>query len=263
MAKIYPLFSGSKGNSYYITSSGKGVLIDAGRSARQIEKALSDNSIDPKSIEGIFVTHEHSDHIRGVRVLASKYGINVYATQGTLQSMEMSGNLSPEKFSSYIINSGAEAAGMRIKPFRISHDCAEGVGYTVETSDGRKVALATDTGLITEEIKYAVKGSDVIVIESNHDVNMLLNGSYPYILKRRILSSKGHLSNESCSEFLPELVRSGATRFLLAHLSRENNMPQIALQSARCALSGHNMKENSDYTINAAKEITDGSCIIF
>ena len=263
MAKIYPLFSGSKGNSYYITSSGRGILIDAGRSARQIEKALSDNSIDPKSIEGIFVTHEHSEHIRGVRVLASKYGINVYATQGTLQSMEMSGNLSPEKFSSYIINSGAEAAGMRIKPFRISHDCAEGVGYTVETSDGRKVALATDTGLITEEIKYAVKGSDVIVIESNHDVNMLLNGSYPYILKRRILSSKGHLSNESCSEFLPELVRSGATRFLLAHLSRENNMPQIALQSARCVLSGYNMKENLDYTINAAKEITDGSCIIF
>ena len=155
MAKIYPLFSGSKGNSYYITSSGRGILIDAGRSARQIEKALSDNSIDPKSIEGICVTHEHSDHIRGVRVLASKYGINVYATQGTLQSMEMSGNLSPEKFSSYIINSGAEAAGMRIKPFRISHDCAEGVGYTVETSDGRKVALATDTGLITEEIKHA------------------------------------------------------------------------------------------------------------
>ena len=263
MAKIYPLFSGSKGNSYYITSSGRGILIDAGRSARQIEKALSDNSIDPKSIEGIFVTHEHSDHIRGVRVLASKYGINVYATQGTLQSMEMSGNLSPEKFSSYIINSGAEAAGMRIKPFRISHDCAEGVGYTVETSDGRKVALATDTGLITEEIKHAVKGSDVIVIESNHDVNMLLNGSYPYILKRRILSSKGHLSNESCSEFLPEFVRSGATRFLLAHLSRENNMPQIALQSARCVLSGYNMKENLDYTINAAKEITDGSCIIF
>lgn len=263
MSKIYPLFSGSRGNSYYITSSGRGILIDAGRSAKQIEKALADNSIEPRSIEGIFVTHEHSDHIKGVRVLASKYGINVYATQGTLQSMEMSGNLSPEKFNSYIINSGAEVAGMIIKSFRISHDCAEGVGYTVETSDGRKVSLATDTGFITEEIKSAVKGSDIIVIESNHDVNMLLNGGYPYILKRRILSDKGHLSNESCSEFLPELVRSGATRFLLAHLSKENNMPQIALQSARCVLSGYNMKENSDYTINAAKETTDGSCIIF
>ena len=263
MAKIYPLFSGSKGNSYYITSSGRGILIDAGRSAKQIEKALSDNSIDPRGIEGIFITHEHSDHIKGVRVLASKYGINVYATEGTLRSMETSGDLSPEKFSSYIINSGAETAGMRIKPFRISHDCAEGVGYTVETSDGRKIAVATDTGFITQEIKSAVKGSDVIVIESNHDVNMLLNGGYPYILKRRILSNKGHLSNESCSEFLPELVRNGATRFLLAHLSKENNMPQIALQSARCVLSEHHMKENSDYTIDTAKETTDGSCIIF
>lgn len=263
MARVYPLFSGSKGNCYYVTTGGKGILIDAGRTAKQIERALKDNSIDVKSIEGIFITHEHSDHIKGVRVLASRYGINVYGTQGTLQQMDCQKHLVPEKFSSYIINSGASVAGMTIKPFKTSHDCAEGVGYVIETPDNRKLALATDTGYITPQMKDAIMGSDVVIIESNHDVNMLLNGIYPYTLKRRILSKNGHLSNESCAEFLPELVRSGSTRLLLAHLSQENNMPQIALESAKCALSQRGIKEGCDYTIGVAKEVTDGSCIIF
>lgn len=263
MARVYPLFSGSKGNCYYVTTGGKGILIDAGRTAKQIEQALKDNSIDAKNIEGIFITHEHTDHIKGVRVFASRYGINVYATEGTLQKMDMGGHLVPEKYSSYIINSGANVAGMTVKPFATSHDCAESVGYIIETPDNRKLAIATDTGCITDEMATALKGSDVVVIESNHDVNMLLNGVYPYMLKRRILSDCGHLSNETCAEFLPKLVRSGSTRFLLAHLSQENNMPQIALQSARCSLQQYNMKENTDYTIDVAREATNGSYIIF
>ncbi len=263
MARVYPLFSGSKGNCYYVTTGGKGILIDAGRTAKQIEQALQLNNINPKDIEGIFITHEHSDHIKGVRVLASRYGINVYSSQGTLQKMDEQGQLTPDKFNSYIINSGAEVGNMIIKPFKISHDCAEGLGYVIETPDNRKLAIATDTGCLTDELKSAVKGCDVVVIESNHDVNMLLNGSYPYILKRRILSNIGHLSNESCSEFLPQLIHSGTTRLLLAHLSQENNMPQIALESARCSLLQKGMKESADYTLDVAKEVTDGSCIIF
>ncbi|MEE1282198.1 MAG: MBL fold metallo-hydrolase, partial [Acutalibacteraceae bacterium] len=157
----------------------------------------------------------------------------------------------------------AEAGGMIIKPFQISHDCAEGLGYVIETPDNRKLAIATDTGYLSNEVKEALKGSDVVIIESNHDVNMLLNGSYPYMLKRRILSNIGHLSNETCSEFLPHLIRSGTTRLLLAHLSQENNMPQIALESARCCLQQKGMKESTDYTLDVAKEVTDGSCIIF
>lgn len=263
MARVYPLFSGSKGNCYYVTAGGKGILIDAGRSAKQIEQALNDNSIDVKSIEGIFITHEHTDHIKGVRVLASRYGINVYATQGTLQQMDAQGHIVPEKFNSYIINSGADVAGMTVKTFATSHDCAESVGYVVEMPDNRKLAVATDTGCITQEMEEKLTGSDVVIIESNHDVNMLLNGSYPYMLKRRILSNNGHLSNETCSDILPKLIRSGSTRFLLAHLSEENNMPHIALESARCVLQQHGMNENADYTIGVAKAVTDGSCIIF
>ena len=263
MARVYPLFSGSKGNCYYVTTGGKGILIDAGRTAKQLEQALQANNLDPKNIEGIFITHEHTDHIKGVRVFASRYGINVYGSQGTLQQMDQQGHLTPEKFNSYIINSGAEAGGMIVKPFQISHDCAEGLGYIVQTPDNRKLAIATDTGYLSDDVKTAIKGSDVVIIESNHDVNMLLNGSYPYMLKRRILSNIGHLSNETCSEFLPHLVRSGTTRLLLAHLSQENNMPQIALESARCSLQQKGLKESTDYTLDVAKEVTDGSCIIF
>lgn len=263
MAKIYPLFSGSKGNCYCITSGNSSILIDAGRSARQLEQALKDNNIALSSIKGIFVTHEHTDHIKGVRVLASKYGFAVYATDGTLTELDKSHELVPEKFRSHVIREGAEVANMTVRPFRTSHDCKESVGYTIETSNSRKVAVVTDTGCITQEIHQALTGCDVVVIESNHDVNMLLNGRYPYYLKRRILSPYGHISNDTCSSLLPELVRKGTTRIILAHLSKENNVPQLALQSARCTLQKESMRENFDYTLTVAKEVGDGSCVVF
>lgn len=263
MAKVYPLFSGSKGNCYYVTSGGQGILIDVGRSAKQVEQALKDNDIDIKNIKGIFITHEHCDHIKGIRVFASRYGIDVYATQGTLQAMDNRNCFAPDKFNSYIINRGASVGGMIIKPFATSHDCMESVGYVIETSDSSKLAIATDTGTLTDEIKQSLKGCDVVIIESNHDVNMLLNGSYPYDLKRRILSKKGHLSNDECSNFLPELIKNGSKHLLLAHLSEENNMPDLALQYAICSLSSNNMKKDIDYTISVARTVTNGSNIIF
>lgn len=263
MARLYPLFSGSKGNCYYISNGGRGILIDAGRSAKQIENALHDNGLDIKNVDGIFITHEHRDHISGLRVLASRYGINVYASRGTLECLDEQGVLT-EKFKSYVIGEGgASAAGMYISRFDTSHDCRESVGYTIETSDMRRISIVTDTGCITEDIKKSILKSDVVVMESNHDVNMLLNGEYPYMLKRRILSDKGHLSNDTCSDILPSLVKSGSTRFLLAHLSEKNNMPSIALQSAVCSLHERQMKRNIDFTIDVAKEVTDGSSIVF
>lgn len=263
MARLYPLFSGSKGNCYYLTCSGKGILIDAGRSAKQIETAMKNNDLDIKDVCGIFITHEHSDHINGLRVLASRYGINVYSSQGTLEYLDKAGILT-NKYNSYVLGSrGAETAGMLIKSFRTSHDCCESVGYTVETPDSRKFAIVTDTGRLTDEIISSIKGCDVIVIESNHDVNMLLNGVYPYQLKRRILSDFGHLSNEACSGVLPQLVEGGTTRFVLAHLSGENNMPHIAKQSALCALQERGMKQNLDFTLDIAKEVNTGESIVF
>lgn len=263
MSRLYPLFSGSKGNCYYIGSGGTGILIDMGRSAKQIENALKDNDIDIRGIQGIFITHEHTDHVSGLRVFASRYGVNVYGSAGTLESLDNSGILT-QKFNSYVIgDGGVETSNMKVQAFRTSHDCSESVGYAVTLGDGRRVAIATDTGVLSDDMVSAISGSDVVVLESNHDVNMLLNGMYPYVLKRRILSDKGHLSNETCSQILPRLVASGSTRFVLAHLSDENNMPRIAKQSAICALQENNMKQDFDYTLMVAKPVTDGSSIVF
>ena len=262
MAKLVPLFSGSQGNSYYIASGGKGILIDVGRSAKQIVNALNDNDIDISSIQGIFVTHEHIDHTKGVRVFANKYSIPVFSTLGTQNAMRKL-KLVDEKTNCQIIQSGGvDLDTMHVDSFPISHDCAEGCGYKVTMNDV-KFALATDLGYLSEEVENALIGCDAVVIESNHDVRMLQMGSYPYLLKRRIMSDIGHVSNTDCAEFLPKLVKSGTKRFLLAHLSRENNMPEIAYQESLNELMCQGMELNSDFTLAVAPVVTDGRSVVF
>ena len=262
MAKLVPLFSGSPGNSYYISSGGEGILIDAGRSAKQITNALLDNNIDISSIRGIFVTHEHIDHVKGVRVFANRHSIPVYSTLGTQKAM-MRLNYVDEKTDCRVIQSGGvDLDNMHVDRFPISHDCAEGCGYRVTMGDV-KFALATDLGYLSDEVENALLGCDAVVIESNHDVRMLQMGPYPYQLKRRIMSDIGHLSNVTCSEFLPRLVKSGTKRFVLAHLSKENNMPEIAYRESLNELNAKGMVLQSDFTLSVAPVETDGSSIIF
>lgn len=262
MAKIVPLFSGSRGNSYYISSGGKGILIDAGRSAKQIELALSNNNIDIDTIRAIFVTHEHSDHVQGLRVFSSRHKIKVYSSRGTRAEMERLGIINEKVDISVLDNCGVAIDNMLVRSFATSHDCVGSVGYTVTMSDGNKIALATDTGIVTDEIKEAITGCSAVIIESNHDVGMLMNGAYPYQLKRRILSDSGHLSNDACSNLLPQLVEGGATRFILAHLSRDNNMPLIAENSALYELNQKGMKRNRDFTLMVAPPETKGESVI-
>ena len=254
MTRLYPLFSGSSGNSYYLGTQDSGILIDIGRSAKQIENALKENELDPKNIRAIFITHEHSDHIQGLRVFASRYKTKIYASAGTIIALEEKGLINDKMDISLIKETGAELDEFSIMPFHISHDCAEGFGYTVQTCDGRKTAFATDTGYITDEMSKAISGCDTVVIESNHDVRMLESGMYPYILKQRILSDVGHLSNDTCAGKLSELIRSGTTRLVLAHLSRENNMPALAEQTAVCELNMNGMKRDIDYILKIAPE---------
>ncbi len=262
MAKVVPLFSGSQGNSYYVSCGGEGILIDAGRTAKQLTNVLNSNNIDISTIRGIFVTHEHIDHVKGVRVFANRYSIPVYSSLGTMTAMERS-NYIDEKTDCRVIESGGvDLDNMHIDRFPISHDCAEGCGYRVDMGDV-SFALATDLGYLSDEVKNALSGCDVVVIESNHDVRMLQIGPYPYHLKRRILSDLGHLSNTECSGFLPELVRNGTKRFILAHLSRENNMPEIAYQESLNELNSNGMNLQSDFTLNVAPVESDGSSIIF
>jgi phosphoribosyl 1,2-cyclic phosphodiesterase len=190
--------------------------------------------------------------VRGLRVFASKFNIPVYATQGTVRALEASCIANGSFEIRSIAPEGVEINGNFIKPFRTSHDSVESCGYLISTSDERKIAFATDTGIITDETRAAVKGCDLILAESNHDIGMLRNGNYPYMLKRRILSEKGHLSNIDCSNFVAELVQNGTTRIVLGHLSKENNIPELAFQTTKSALDCIGAVQFKDYILKVA-----------
>lgn len=252
MARFSSLFSSSSGNCTFIGTGSNGILIDVGVSGKRALAALDCIGVDIESISAIFITHEHTDHIQGVRAIASKYGIDVYASEGTLRKMEEAGKLC-SKFKSFVIpEKGIEVGGMFVKGFSTSHDCAGSLGFTVETSDERKISVLTDTGVVSEEMYSAVEGSDLILAESNHDIGMLRNGPYTYALKRRILSDKGHLSNLACADLVTRLVENGTTRLVLGHLSKENNIPQLAYQTSYAALETMGAKEGNDYMMYVA-----------
>jgi len=251
MAKIVPLFSGSKGNAYYVGSGGKGVLIDAGKSCRLIEKAMAINGINMESIKSVFITHEHVDHCSGLKVLTAKYGYRVFATSGTLGALldadRISGNCIACTIQEEVV-----VSDILVKRIHTSHDSAESCCYSITLEDGRKAVVATDFGVMTETLRKEIKESHLVLIESNYDKNMLRNGRYPYLVKRRILSDKGHFSNESCAGELCEFIKHGSNRIVLGHLSRENNTPDLALQTSVCALHMDGMKKDIDYTIDIA-----------
>lgn len=263
MARFFTLFSSSSGNSAYIGTAKEGILIDAGKNAKQIELSLMQMQVDITALKAIFITHEHTDHISGLRVFASRYGIDVYASNGTLCELDNAGHLNG-KFNAYIMGTGCVNAGdLKVQAFHTSHDSRESLGFCVETPDHRKITVATDTGIITEEIESALTGSDLVLLESNHDLNMLETGPYPYVLKRRIKSDRGHLSNDACALTLQKLVRTGTTRIILGHLSKENNLPRLAYAASQTALCEIGAKENCDYQLCVAPPSTMEKMIIF
>lgn len=252
MAKFCSLYSSSSGNCTYIGTSQGGILIDVGISAKRTGEALAEIGVDPSSIEAIFITHEHSDHINGVRVFAKKHGIKVFASEGTLAGMEAANALDPKIVCDVIPHSGTEAAGIYVRPFATPHDSLESTGFSLVTPDGKRLSVATDIGKITSTIMDAIHGSDLVLLESNHDVGMLQNGPYPFRLKQRILSDRGHLSNENCARTAVSLVNSGTTRLVLGHLSKENNMPSLAYETTRSAMTVAGATEGIDYLLSVA-----------
>ena len=248
MARICPLFSGSTGNSYYIGTRSAGVLIDAGRSARQIEGMLRLCGIDPLAVHGILLTHEHTDHTSGLRVFAKKYGVPVFCTPGTLAAL----GTAAAEFETRPLPEELILGELEITHFPVMHDCAQPVGYRLHTGDGRTIALATDLGQLTPQVEGGLLGADLVVIESNHDVDMLRTGPYPYPLKRRVLSDHGHLSNADCAAFLPRLLESGTRRFVLGHLSQTNNTPDCALNTSLSALVQAGYVQDVDFLLQAA-----------
>ena len=252
MAKFCSLFSSSSGNCTYVGSSHCGILIYVGVSAKSVECALADIGVDPCTIEGIFITHEHSDHVKGIKVFAARHGIKVWASAGTLAGMEEQDALSPKIQTMVIPDSGTEAAGIYIRPFRTPPDSRESTGYSMVTPDGKRIAIATDIGKMTDTVMDAIHGSDLVLLESNHDVGMLQNGPYPFFLKQRILSDHGHLSNENCAKTAVKLAESGTTRFVLGHLSKENNIPSLAFETTRSAMTLTGATEGVDYLLSVA-----------
>lgn len=262
MAKFCPLFSSSSGNSIYIGCGENGVLVDVGVSAKKTDMALYDIGVDPDTVSAIFVTHEHSDHISGLRVFASKHNIKVIALEKTLEYLEENTFQGKKIETAVIDENGYDANGIFVKPFRTSHDAAESCGYVIETPDGRKISVATDLGVMTSTVHNAICGSDLVLLESNHDIRMLENGPYPYPLKKRILGEKGHLSNDSCADEAVKLIESGTTRLILGHLSKENNFPELAYQTTYASLTCAGAKEDSDYILKVAKPVWDSKAVM-
>ncbi len=262
MAKAVPLFSGSKGNSYFIGSAGEGVLIDAGRNCKQIELALESNGLSMLNVGAVFVTHEHIDHCAAIKVLVKKYKIPVYASQGTMNAL-INGAKLPPNAELHIIEDEAAVGNMLVRRIDTPHDAAESCCYHVTAPDGKRALIATDMGYMTRQVREAAAHSDFAVIESNHDIDMLKTGPYPYVLKKRILSDRGHLSNEACAAELSELVRSGTLRLMLGHLSEQNNTPKIALRTSAAELARAGMKLNSDFTLDVAPGYPTVKSVIF
>lgn len=247
------LFSGSSGNAIYVGAGDTRLLIDAGMSGRAVSEALASIGVLPETLSAILVTHEHSDHIKGVGILSRKYHVPVYANARTWQAMERAlGNIAPgsrREFESgetfYIGNAG-------IMPYRISHDAAEPVGYRVYYG-GHSVATATDIGVFTRKTLDALAGTDIVLLESNHDIDMLHeNVRYSAQLKARILGRYGHLSNEACAEALLQLYQTGVRHAVLGHLSHENNTPELAMSTVCGILQQNGLDTASDIRVDMA-----------
>ena len=238
--KIYTLYSGSSGNSTFIRVGDTAILIDAGRNAKALRTALAEIGEDISNIQAIFITHEHSDHISALDVVAKKNDIPIYVTYESAQKFSDESPVRLRIVEKDIIFS-QNVGEIRVSSFKTSHDSLMSVGYKIEYSDDERlhsIGFATDTGYVSKDIRAALLGCDAVILECNHDIDMLMRGPYPYELKRRVASNKGHLSNDACAEFALELVQNGTRAIMLAHLSRENNEPTIAFDTVNNAISG-------------------------
>ena len=247
------LYSGSSGNSIFVSGEKSKILVDVGMPGKKIDEALIKIGENPSDIDGIFITHEHSDHIKGVGILSRKYDIPIYANDKTWSAMEKSlGKIKEHNIKIMDRRSTVDIGDLSIKSFVIPHDAISPVGYTICNKE-KRVSIATDFGVFTEEIFDNIKDSAAILLECNHDVSMLKYGPYPYNLKRRILSEVGHLSNDDCGNALVSLAKHGIGKnILLGHLSNTNNQPDLALQTVLNIIQENGLKEGQDINIAMA-----------
>lgn len=253
MSRICPLFSGSTGNSTYIGTSQGGFLVDAGGSYKSICTAVAAAGGSIEDIRAIAVTHEHIDHVKGLKTLLKALKIPLIASQQTLESLAEADRI-PDGATLIAVDDDEISFGdVCIQRFATSHDCAGSGGYKFTLPDGKCAAVCTDLGVMTDTVRAALTGCRLVMLESNHDVQMLKRGPYPPALKLRILSDMGHLSNAACANELPTLLNGGTTRFILGHLSQKNNLPMLALSAARASLMDIGAEQDRDYILYVAR----------
>lgn len=225
------LASGSTGNAFYIETKKERLLVDAGLSGKQMDRLLSEIHVDPTTLTGILVTHEHSDHIKGLGIIARKYQLPIYANANTWDAMKDSlGKLSVDQKFLFQTGEVKTFSDLDVESFGVSHDAVEPMFFTFQ-KDNKKVALVTDLGYVSERIKKTVEGADAYIFEANHDIGMLQMSRYPWNVKRRILGDSGHVSNEDSGLALADIIDNNTERVYLAHLSRDNNMKDLARMS--------------------------------
>ena len=244
MLKFCSLYSGSSGNSLFVETPTTKLLIDAGESSKKIENALTNLNIDANNIDGILVTHEHIDHIKGLGTFAKKFNIPVYANKETWDAMpEVAQKIEPSCQNNFIPYEKFDIGDFKVLPFQIPHDAANPCGFNLFYGE-QKISIATDLGhMDTKLIKY-LEESEFVLLEANYDPNILKCSKYPYTLKQRIAGPNGHLSNEMAGKTISYLLKSGLSKVMLGHLSKENNFPELAYQTVVDELCNNNFDEN-------------------
>ena len=279
--RLCTLYSGSGGNATYISNGEHSILIDAGKSAKALTRALTEIHALPEGkqkgqarppVDAIFITHEHTDHISALKVFSKKYPIPVHVTEQSAPYLYAAAGDSPLR-DMIVVHPPMfteRIGGLTVRSFPTSHDSRMSVGYRVTMQDAyghfREFGYATDLGKVTPYVEEGLLGCEAVVLESNHDPDMLLDGPYPYSLKLRIRSSTGHLSNDAAANFAARLWEGGTSRFLLAHLSKENNLPLLAVQAFEGALKDADVTlavadpENVTYLVGNDAEYTEEIC---
>ncbi len=260
MARIYPLFSSSRGNSTYIGNETVGFLIDCGVSYRRLTAALTLNRIPISAVKAVFITHEHSDHVSGLKMLTKNTSAAVYGNKRTLQRLCDGDKIAPHSVLIDMNGRKVACVDYEISSFNTPHDAINSCGYKIRTPEGFDIAVCTDLGHVTDEVRENLLGCKMVLLESNYDENMLRHGPYPLYLKQRILSPIGHLSNDDCGEFAAELVENGATHILLGHLSQENNRPDTADKTVQQHLG--KFARGKDYIMGVAPVETAGGAVL-
>lgn len=246
------LFSGSSGNCIYVGTERSNILIDAGLSGKSIVNSLKEIGISPNSIDALLITHEHSDHIRGAGIISRMFNIPIYANNNTWGFMRESIGPVKEENIRVIENGGVFSVGdIEVRSFKTPHDAVDSVGYSFFNKN-IKVSIATDIGHVSDVVYDNIKDSNLLLLESNHDVEMLKFGPYPYILKRRILSDIGHLSNNDAGKAIVKLLNEKCMTVVLGHLSQQNNYPELAYKTVQCILEENGINIGSDLKLDMA-----------